>query len=195
MVNIITKNSSSPELQIQGGFGSFGTNNVQLNGSTNIGELAINGGINYFKSTGWHFADSTVVRGPARLFGETDFGEDIFATNLQLNCKGFSFSGFYGSNDMGHITPATSAPGIYKSNRAFFDVGYEGDIIPEKYSINANITYNQINDEFDNGFFNGSTSTQKPQSSDYVFELTNFLSVNDKVELIVGGSLYLLSGE
>ncbi len=195
VVNIITKESIEPELQVQGGIGSFGSNMVQLNGGTSLGELKINGGVNFLKSDGWHFADSTVVRGPNRLFGENDFGEDIFASNLQLNFKGFSLSGYYGSNKMGHITPATSAPGIYESNRTFIDLGYTGEVITDFYSISANVTYNRINDEFDNGFFNGGTSIQKPQSSDYVLEITNFLTLNEKLEMIIGGSVYKLSGE
>ncbi|MDN5214920.1 TonB-dependent receptor [Fulvivirgaceae bacterium BMA12] len=195
VVNIITKEAAKPELNVRGGGGSFGTGMLQIDGGTSIGELKVNGGFNYLKSTGWRFSDSTRTRGPNRQYAETDFGEDILAANLQFKYKGFSLSGFYGANDLAHITPATSIPGIYKSRRAFIDLGYTGDIIPDVYSISANITYNNINDNFDNGFFNDLSSVRIPTANDYVFEITNFLTINEKFEVTVGGSLYHLSGE
>lgn len=195
VVNIITKDPDEPELNVRGGGGSFGTSTLQIDGGTSVGNLKINGGFNYLKSTGWQFSDSTRTRGPNRQFGENDFGEDILAANLQLNYKGFSLSGFYGANDLGHITPTTSEPGIYKVRRAFIDLGYAGDVIPDVYSISANITYNNIHDEFDTGFMDGLSSVRRPQANDYVFEVTNFLTVNSKFEITVGGSLYSLSGE
>lgn len=194
VVNVITKDSTEPELNVRGGGGTFGTKTVQVNGGASLGELQVNGGINYFKSDGWRFADSTRTRGPNKLFGEADLGEDILSTDLQLRFKQFTLSGFYSRNDIDHITVVTSDESVYKSRRLFLDLGYDADIIPGVYNLSTNITYNRMEDSYDNGLSNA-TSTSTPLANDYIFELTNFFTLSEKIELTVGGSFSSLSGE
>lgn len=194
VVNVITKDSAEPELNVLAGTGSFGTKKLSVDGGTSLGAVQVNGGVNFLKSDGWHFADSTRTRGPNRLFGEADLGEDILSANLQLKYKGFSLSSFYGTNDIDNIAIVTSTPGVYKSKRIFLDLGYAADIIPGVYNLSTNITYNKIDDEYDNGLSNA-TSTQFPSSNDYVFELTNFFTLSEQLEVTLGGSFSRQAGE
>lgn len=193
VINIITKETETPEITVQGAAGSFGTTQMRVNGGTTINNLQINGALNILNSDGWGFADSVRLRDLNRQFGQVNFGDEAIAGNLNLKYNDFSFSSYFGKNDLDHITPITSLASIYSSQRLFMDIGYNGYVIPDKYRLTINATYNQIRDEFDNGLFNAS-STQSIEGDDYVIELTNFFEINDQIELTVGGSAYFLSG-
>ena len=189
VVNVITKEYSEPEVTAFAGGGSFGTVQAMVNGGTSLGKLKISSGLQYFNQEGWDFADSTRVNGGVSQYGENKYGDNLIAGNLDLAYESFKLSGFYGYNEMGRLTGVFSEPDDYITERLFLDFGWQDTLIADVYSMSANVTYNHVNDDF------VSTVVEDIAGNDWIFELTNYFKVNEKIDLLIGGSAYSQSGE
>lgn len=189
VVNIITKKGEEPQLYAEVNGGSMNTIKAEATYLGAIGELKYNASLNYYNTEGWDLADSLFFAGQSR-FAENKMGQDVLATNVGLEYKGFTTNVFYGQNTLGK-THHTGAAADYDARRMFANLGYT-KTITDWYTLSTDVTYNRINDVFWVDAPDG--IAYEMSSDDMVYELTNFFKVNDKIEVTLGGSISTMSG-
>lgn len=190
VVNIITKTDSDSKLHIDANAGSLNSTKVDAAWVSQVGDLKINAGASFYKTDGFRFSDSLFYKGSAR-FADNNFDQNALSGNLGLNYKKFSLSAFYAGNTLGKVNHG-GENADYDAKRMFVDLGY-ADSLTDWYTINANITYNGVNDVFWVDAPDGLAYELK--SNDMLYELTNFFTLNDKLSVTLGGSVSVLKGE
>ena len=189
VVNVITKKDRK-HIEISTFGGSFGSRGMDLNGSASVKELTMNYGTSLMAMDGWSFADSTWIsqRNGTRQFARFDRSEHRFANRLGLCYKSFSINSFHTKTQLANLDALNSHVGTYEAERFFLDLGLT-DSLTRGYRIEANITYNNIHD-----VFGPDSATQVIDGNDWVIELNNFITISEKINLLLGGTLYGLEG-
>ena len=192
VVNIITKrigDASPIVVDVSGGNLSSFKCDAAWVGSIKE-EVDITAGLNYYHTKGWEFSDSLHFQGQAR-YGENHFGQDALGAFLNVTYDNVSLNSFLGTNTLGKVHN-TGEVADYLAKRYFVDLSYKDTITPW-YSFDANITYNRIDDVFWEDASDG--KAYEIRANDFIFELTNYFTVTDKCNVLLGGSVSLLRGE
>lgn len=192
VVNIITKRKGDASpiiIDVSGGNLSSFKCDAAWVGSIKE-KVDISAGLNYYHTKGWEFSDSLHFQNQAR-YGENHFGQDALGAFLNINYNNISLNSFLGTNTLGKVHN-TGEAADYLARRCFVDLAYV-DTLTSWYSFNANITYNRINDIFWVDAPND--LAYEIEANDFIYELTNHFTITDKWNVLLGGSVSLLSGE
>lgn len=193
VVNVITdEDFSETTVNANIKYGSFNSRQVDASLGTNVRDINVSAAINVNKSDGWLFTDS--LRGRQQVFVDSELAEDALGLNFGLAYKGLTARAYYGRNEMNNISTTSATGNIpYQAERLWFDIGYADTLFQDKYSFALNFTTNNGRDDFK--LSSDADEINKVNSSDYLFELTNFYKLTDKVNLTFGGTVNVLSGD
>lgn len=196
VINLITKMPKNVEFQSQVGAGDFET--MQYNATTGgrIGGWNFISGIHFLKSDGWNF----IAKDEANADVQTRFGESNMGGVLSINRKGkdnnISFNSFIGFSDQDNLGVApiiASAAGPTQRNmnvlRGLVDLGYEKQIMGDKWQANLNVNYNYLKQ-----YAGVLSDPYEALASDMLIELTNYVRPIKNMNIIVGGTAYFHSG-
>lgn len=199
VINFITKSGSKRKVSASLLYGSFDRLQAGVSGGATLGDLEIAASANYVRDGGWTMTmtDERNYRRSTRM-SENGFGADILA-----QAGGFTLQGFVGQTEQGTIgnTPVWGPPEYpslrdaeYRSfsQRIFLDVGYKSQFTTS-YSASVNVTYNAYN--FKYFYLTAQDDSRRVSSQDVLAELTNYFSLNNNLQIVVGALASLNSGQ
>ncbi|MCG8671363.1 MAG: TonB-dependent receptor, partial [Pseudomonadales bacterium] len=118
-----------------------------------------------------------------------DYSEDKIGSRLSLTYGNFKLVSYYAQNFQKNFTSATF-PSTYRNQRLFLDLGYEKSF-SKKWKMQVNATVCQLR----NVLPNGPNIPAFPESDDLVVEMTHNIEIGQRTKVMVGSSMYRLSGE
>lgn len=186
VINIITKEAPLSKNSIQIGGGNLWTSSQSVSTNFSSGELEINSAISFSKEIGWEFsAVDENQRDTSFNFGENNMGA-IFI----LKYKNFKINTglFQSSQDHLGALPLWDKKRM-EQNRVFGDFGYELKL-KENWTCDFNLTGNYYSSEF-----KIIHQDWKVNSLDFLLEGCSHLNITDNVKWLIGGNIYMMSGE
>jgi len=191
VVNILLdKNKEELNLMVSGG--SLDTRQVEITNTTSKGDLLINSGVKYARTDGYeNEIVSELNESLVRKMGYNTMGAFTRIDYQSLEVTGMV--NHTAQNNFGTL-PIADFPGStpflnrdVASTRLMLDVGYNFEINND-WDLKLNSTFNESLISYDatDGDFEG-------QSSDILFELTNFIRVAENINLLAGGTVYAMS--
>jgi outer membrane receptor protein involved in Fe transport len=221
--NIITKKASTQGVEARVLYGSFERLQADVAAGGNIGELEVSAGLNFINDAGWTFTSADErARIPAGQQERNDNRQPLltnsrrmnlsgFGGNLSAKIGGFKLNAFVGQNQQGTIysPPFWEQPLVIRAAgdtlrgqfrdaqirdlRIFADAEYKHEF-SRSWQASLNVTYNGFrNREFDN--LPSNDFIADGLSDDILVELTNYITLNDNINIVVGGLLNNLRGE
>ncbi|MGE5431379.1 MAG: TonB-dependent receptor plug domain-containing protein [Syntrophomonadaceae bacterium] len=199
VINIITKKVQETNLQLTTNYGSFNSTQADLNGGAVIGDLTMSAAAHFLNSKGWDFTalgESDVVRNKANTGDSVlttpksaNYFQKIFGASFSAAYKGLKLNSFYGrtrQEDMGR-QPIWNSPVdyAYGTDHFFIDGGYSYDVSPI-WTSSLNITYNKMNFRFYRPIDSYQDDITRRNSSDILFEWTNFIKPSDNINIVFG---------
>ncbi len=191
VVNIIL-NEGSEDLALRVAGGSFGTKLVEVSSASSVGDLTINTGLKLGKSDGWNSnLTSELNEALARKMGYNSFGGHLLANYQNLSLT--TLISHTQQNNFGTL-PVGEFPGStpllnrdITSTRFMLDLGYEQEWSDNwRTQFNGTVNESVVSYDAAGGDFEG-------ESSDLLLEMTNFFSVAENINLVAGGTAYLMS--
>ncbi|MCX6139197.1 MAG: TonB-dependent receptor [Ignavibacteriales bacterium] len=204
VVNIITSKAEKTAITASANAGSFGTKQALAGAETKLGPVNIAAGVDYLKSDGWDFtakgADQMATNPGA--YGSaartrSDW-EESYGGTLKLGYENLTINTFYGISDEMQLNrtnarwerqtkPKTEGPMYAGNKRGFADLGYSYDI-SDKWSATANVTYNyeQFRDFTTKISDNSFVNMDLGKSNDYLFEVSTFYKLTEKINIVAG---------
>ncbi len=190
VINIITKTGDESGAEIEAIAGSFKGKGVSGHYNFNKEDLHILAGFKFFDEEGWDFTATDLLG----VTNSINFGEKNLGGNLMLNYKGLSINSVFTKSDQNIL--GTTAP-IWDQarpiqdvrldySRSMVDIGYEHEF-SGKVSTSINATYN--------GFSGGEGIDVEYESKDWLLEVTNYITPSEKLDIVVGGTLYAQNGK
>jgi len=190
IVNVITKENIK-NTSINMGGGSFGNHFISMAQGTSKGKLHVNSAFRYFRERGWRLnAIGEAMDTIGLRMGETNLGMNINARygNLNLN----TFWGYSGQDIIGHA-PTTQLPVDVRNRenegiRGFADLGYSHGFT-DGWEAALNLNFNLLSQRtwVPPGQLDGYTTS-------WLLEQTNYITISDKLEMVIGGTYYFIRG-
>ncbi|MDY6987913.1 MAG: TonB-dependent receptor [Thermodesulfobacteriota bacterium] len=196
VINIITKKKvEDPEFQASANYGTFDTIYSSMAGGKTSGDWQVYGGLKYLDSDGWGYK----ALGERHPFGgdntyiEGDYDETHLGAMLYANYRDLTLNAFYADNDQ-TVVGALGIPPLdgYEFQKLMLDVGYTHDI-RDDWDVSVNATYHMGRSGFP--FLPPPQPRKTGDTDDYVVEATTRMEASDKLNLLLGGTVYYQTGE
>lgn len=184
VVNIITETSEERKTDIQISGGSFDRKNAGLS-MRFPGKVNVTADFQVTEEDGWTFVGQLSPGQELRR----DFSQDMSAAVVTLSYEKLNATAYFGENSLGAFTSGLF-PSTTENQRFFLDLGYQ-DTVSDSWQYSVNLTYNRLR----NFLPTGPNIPASPESDDMVFETTHEVSLSEKTSLLIGGSLYNLTGQ
>ena len=181
VINIFTRGKDNTTAGATAGVGSFSTRIVEAAGNYAGDDYYLAGGIRHLKNDNVQEYDDAY-----QLTGDYNPEEDLIGVTLNGGYKGFTFTSFLGGNKIRRDEhPDVLHSGAILDTRTIaLDLGYTHPLA-SFWDISINATLNDLDNKWE---------TFHEEATDYVFELTNYFSPTDTTNILVGGSVYILTG-
>jgi len=192
VVNIITKGADELENEVTVSYGTDDTRAVDVSYATTKGDLEVAAAGRYFKTDGWDYVTTTST---GNRFSEPAFSDspsfmltakfkDFYATSSYGTAEQFAIRG----NETLHLT------GNIQNTNFFLDLGFDHTFAND-WQLKTSASYSALRTrDIDNLLDIGILFPVDYQSDDARLELTTQGPVNDKVNLLVGGTIDYFSG-
>jgi outer membrane receptor protein involved in Fe transport len=186
VINIITKDiPNSPEANISVSYGSFNSKKMTLSGGGKIGDFEFYGAVSGLNSAGDDFNN---LNGEGASTGTYKTGFEGHNLVLNAKYKGFTLNAMSTDSTRDHGKSTFTLPSAdYNLERQYADIGYKHHF-NENWNASLNYTYHHYRDDFELGQFG---LLQFADSEDHLIELSSWIKLNDKLNMLGGGTYNL----
>ena len=187
VINIILKKGSDDKVgQVNAMAGSFDGAGVDAFVTYDQSDLHVSLGFKRFDEEGWEFEATDL----ANIRDTTNYEEDNQGFNVAVEYKGLTFNSFImesGQTVFGGGLPLWDGNDskMFETKRSMTDIGYEF-----VYNAYASTAINATINTFEAGF-----QGAKGATNDLLLEISNFVSVNNKANIVFGGTYYKQTGD
>jgi outer membrane receptor protein involved in Fe transport len=186
VINIITKDiPDSPEANVSVSYGSFNSKKMTLSGGGKIGDFEFYGAVSGLNSVGDDFNN---LNGEGASTGTYKTGFEGHNLVLNAKYKGFTLNAMSADSTRDHGKSTFTLPSAdYNLERQYADIGYKHHF-NENWNASVNYTYHHYRDDFELGQFG---LLQFADSEDHLIELSSWIKLNDKLNMLSGGTYNL----
>lgn len=188
VINIITHSGEEAVNKIRVGAGSFDRRIVSATGTKLFEKLELRGSAQLFDEQGWRYGFTD----EAGVYDNDPRPSPNFGAVGQARYGDFTLDVFWNEMDFDRLTPIPTWPLEVNNHiqRGMINLGWER-AVSEKVTLNADVTYNRLEMRKSEG----NDPKQRSQASDDVlFEVSAQIRINEKMNVLVGGSVNRKSG-
>jgi outer membrane receptor protein involved in Fe transport len=190
VINLITKEAPS-ETAIETSFtyGSFETKKLNINGGGKWGDLEIFAALNADNVGGDDFNNIIDEAGNISTYKTGHSGAQAV---FNARYKGFTLNALLSDTSQDHAKSTFNLPSSdLNIDRQFIDIGYQ-HYLTKDWSVSANFAYSYFENELR---LNNARPFSSSDSDDYLLEISTQAKINNKLNLLAGGTYHLLDGK
>ncbi len=189
VINLITKDAPrEPAAEASFTYGSFDTKKININGGGKWGELEIFAALNADNVGGDDFNNITDEAGNIGTYKTGYTGAQAV---FNARYKGFTLNALLSDTSQDHAKSTFNLPSSdLNIDRQFIDLGYQ-HYLTKDWSVSANFGYSYFENELR---VNNARPFTSSDSDDYLIEISTRAKLNEKLNILAGGTYHLLDG-